>query len=602
MPVHPIKSELRRNLVNVILKTGGYKNEEYEETIENYRKKLREELKDTEKDVDADIEKLNNSLEIFIPTPDAEGVNKATLLKFVNSLNAWCGMMSNLDDISAPNRIQLVKVAGLCKSLVSIVDEEREDYIPYRKLESWVSALYSGADFAVYGCLAGSKWTVAANDMAEQADKVLWTDCYNLSVSVLSTDFLNEHEKKMLEEEGCKFWNIADFNKAMMREMLGPVLKCRKQLVLVVAHTGKGDTTEKHPLIIRLENVFAKSLSNVYLSPQNSIAENKTVKCVDNFTDDTEVALENKNLIEMPHTESYSSLDNLIQYPLDYVMDRILKLRDRSSAEMDDVSTVKGNVAHAVIEQLFKGNTNDIANNIKEHFTETLQRITMEHGAILLLQENSIELRLFTVQLKECLDVLLDIIRTNNLSVVGREHRVSNAIGIMDDENIDPIVNGFVDMTLKNENGEIFVFDFKWTSSRSWYKNLLEKNISIQLALYEHLISMEDNSPVVATAYFTMPRHKLYTISNRIKEGANVEHIIPENNDDLLSKIKNSYKYRREQILNGTIENAEGIGLDKIPYAMQQEEMGLVPLSLDYNNEEVHSTNNFSNYSCFKNA
>ena len=602
MPLHPIKNELRRNLVNEILRTGGYKNKEYKNVIENYRTKLSDELKDTDKDVTAVIKKLNEDLDIFIPTPKVEGVNKLSLLKFVNSLNSWSGMMSNLEDMSMANRIQLAKVAGLCKSLVSIVEEEREEYFSYRKLESWINTLYSGADFAIYECQAGSRWTVAANDISEKADKILWTDCYNGAISVPSTDFLNEYEKKMLEHEGCKFWNSTDFNKAMMRSMLRPVLKCRKQLVLVVTHTCKGETTAKHPLIIRLENAFANSLSNVYICPDNRDIENKTVKGVDNYTGDTELIVENKELIEMPSTESYSSLDNLIQYPLDYVMDRILKLRDRSSAEMDDVSTVKGNVAHAVIEELFKGSNEEIANNIKEHFTETLERITMEHGAVLLLQENSIELRLFTVQLKECLTALLNIICDNKLLVVGREHHVSNAIGMMDDKNIDPIVNGFVDMTLKNENGEIFVFDFKWTSSRNWYKKLLEKNISIQLALYEHLIAMEENSNVVATAYFTMPRHKLYTTSNRIKGGADIEHITPENNDNLLKKIKNSYKYRREQILDGTIDNAEGVELSEIPYATQQEEMELVPLSPDYNNEQVHSKNGFSNYSCFKNA
>ena len=267
---------------------------------------------------------------------------------------------------------------------------------------------------------------------------------------------------------------------------------------------------------------------------------------------------------------------------------------------MDAVSTVKGNVAHAVIEELFKGSTQDIASNIDAHYTETLQRLTEEKGAILLLQENLIEWQLFSNQLKECLDALLQIIQANGLTVVGREHPVSNPIGLMKDQTVDPIVKGYVDMTLQNQAGEIFIFDFKWTSSRKYHKELLEENASIQLALYAHLISLESNKPVVATAYFTMPWHKLYTTSPRIAEGVNVEHVSPKNEDALLTKIKNSYRYRREQLLQGKIENAEGVEFNEIPYAADQEGKGLVTLSPDYNDDTIHSFNGFSTYTCFK--
>ena len=600
VPLHPIKSELRRSLVKVLLSTGGYKNKEYNEAIESYRQKLIDEAADEEQAAAAE-KKCNHNLEIFIPTPEAAGVDKQTLLVFVNSLNAWCGMMANLEDINPTNRSQLTKVAGLCKSLAAIVDEEADDaVIPYRQLEGWTSALYSGTDFTVYGCQAGSRWTVAAADLAEPADKIVWTDCYNSSVAIPDTDFLNGMEKQELTRQGCLFWDDAEFNRAMMRTMLRPVLMCRKRLVLIVTPTSKGEAVAKHPLMIRLEKAFHKSLSVVTVHPDNKKAEKKEVKQVDNYTDAIEVAIKNKHLMAMPETESYSSLEDLIQYPLDYVLDRVLKLRDRSTTEMDAVATVKGNVAHAVIEELFKGSAEEIESNIADRFAETLQRTTEEKGAILLLQENIIEWRLFSDQLKECLDALLQIIQANGLTVVGREHRVSNAIGLMKEKELDPTVNGFVDMTLKNKQGEIFVFDFKWTSSRKYHKELLEKNASLQLALYEHLISLESDKPVVATAYFTMPWHKLYTTSQRIAEGIHVEHITPENEDALLLKIRNSYRYRREQLLKGKIENAEGVSLEKIPYAIVQEEKGLVPLSPDYNDESAHSFNGFSTYTCFK--
>ena len=395
VPIHPIKSDLRRALVKVILSTSGYHNQEYADAIDSYREMIKK-SSDNQEVVTETLKKLERALAIFIPDPKPSGVDKQSLLCFINSLNAWCGMMSNLENLHPMNKSQLTKVAGLCKSLASIVEEAEDALIPFRQVEGWANALYSGTDFEVYGCQAGSRWTVSSTDLAEPTDNILWTDCYNYNVAASPTDFLNKIERQVLEQQGCQFWNDADFNRAMTRAMFRPVLMCRKQLVLIVTHTSKGETVNKHPLMIRLEKAFPTSLSLIREQPDNEKVEKQTVAYVDNYSDEIELNINNKHLLEMPTTESYSSLDNLIQYPLDYVMDRILKLRDRSSTEMDAVSTVKGNVAHAVIEELFKGDTQEIAAAIDKYFNKTLLRLTEEKGAILLLQENIIEWQLFS--------------------------------------------------------------------------------------------------------------------------------------------------------------------------------------------------------------
>ena len=200
--------------------------------------------------------------------------------------------------------------------------------------------------------------------------------------------------------------------------------------------------------------------------------------------------------------------------------------------------------------------------------------------------------------MKENIDILLEIIRKNNLEVVDTEQEVNCKIGLLTGTELDPPIKGFVDMLLKTKDGDNVVFDFKWTSSKTKHKKLLEENASIQLALYDEIITRITKKPVVATAYFTMPWHKLYTTSPTLVSMHNVEHVEPSNNDDLLKKIINSYRYRRAELMKGTIGTAKGFKLDEnIAYVANTETQGLVPLT-EY--DKNHSVNKYSNFKCFK--
>jgi len=590
LPLHPLKAKLRYPLVRKIIETGGIQNEEFKTAIDAYLDSIEDKN---------ERERIKSQIQLYIPLPDQDSVKKTALLTFVRSLGSWSSQMSAMDAMEPIKRAQIAKVANLCDSLTTIIEDCDKEQISFKEIEGWARSLYSSSDFALHDNQAGSRWVVGADDIADDADSCLWTDCYNYESKDLKISFLNTDEQMHLAETGCQFWDVNGFNKASNLSELRPILKCQNRMVVVTVDRVNGERANKHPLLLLLEQTFKEGLANVTKEPTINRKMEKAVKQVDNYDGTYELKIENASRIKMPETESYTSLDKLIQYPLDYVFDRILHFRDRASNELSDIQTVKGNVAHAVIEELFEGTSAEIGNALKNNYEQVLASVIQEKGAVLLLKENTIECRMFHDQLLENLQTLLDIITANKLTVVSREQRVCDHIGLLPTH--DPEVKGFIDMVLQNESGEIVVFDFKWTSSSSWHKKLLENNSSVQLALYKHLIEKAENKNVAATAYFTMPRHKLFTVNKEL-QGKDVVHIEPVNNDSLLEKLINSYRFRRNQLEHGIIENGEGATIEELVYGQKTQELNLVPLTPDHDNEEMHDMNKFSNYSCFKNV
>ncbi|MCC8176287.1 MAG: PD-(D/E)XK nuclease family protein [Bacteroidales bacterium] len=587
LPVHPIKSELRGQLVNAILDTNGFDNERYTTAIDEYLASLED---------DKEIEKARKSLEQFDMRPQPDGVDMATLRKFNNALGSWAAQMTQIETMEDARRKQLGMVAELCDTLDTLITDIPEATIPYRRLEAAISTLFQGMRQQVYEPQCGSRHTVSYCEIIDTADRVMWTDCYNYAPAKYPYDFLNSRELEHFAELGCRFPSTDDFNREAIRLLRMPVLRARKRCVIVTSNKSAGADTTEHPLITRLKNAFSHTLCNITVTPDISEVETASVAPVCNYTEDAELQV--NCALPMPKGESYTSLEHLIQYPLDYVLEKVARIYNRSSTDLKQLFTIKGDVAHKVIERLFTGNADEIANNIREHFDSTVDETLKEVGAVLLLPENELELRQYLGSLRECVDALLEIIRHNHLNVEGREQRVDTHLGLLPDED-DPAFKGFIDMVLSDKDGNLVVFDFKWSGSRSYHRRLLEHNLSLQLAIYKRLLEIETGKRVVATAYFIMPRHRMYTVSEAL-HGPNVEQVTSMNIDDLVEQAINAYRFRREQLEQGLIENAELKEIEETNYGASQNELNLFPLSPHYKNEALQAENKFSNYKCFK--
>ena len=162
---------------------------------------------------------------------------------------------------------------------------------------------------------------------------------------------------------------------------------------------------------------------------------------------------------------------------------------------------------------------------------------------------------------------------------------------------------GIADMVLEDEAGNIYLFDFKWTGSEDKYRDLIKENRSVQLALYSALIKQSENKDVKAAAYVLLPKTTVITCGGNL-QGNNV---IPINDaksmEDVFETVKNSYKYRMDQLQQGIVEMADGLA--DFAYLNDTENENLVPLAteeieIDHGKKNVKKHDKYSDYLCFK--
>jgi hypothetical protein len=611
VPMSPIHSTLRRKLAYTIANSGGIKNEEWEKTVAEYKEKDIYDYSDNGKALRSTDDKQSdiNALSTYLPFQDKAEIKTQVLRKFVEDMKNYAQKMSHINDnkpiISTFAIEQFDRLVSMFNALTLILGKYRADTLSYSDLELWTNAIYESGSFAYTETLSGSRFVVGSpGDISTPTDSILWMDFYNYSTSKPTYDFLSKEERDALTAHHCLLTDSdAETSLANSYYKL-PFLYSRSRLTLITIDQKNGVLTTKHPMLIRLEQDFKDSLPKVTSAGKLSDEYYKEKNLFTNAGDGLQVTIENKDLLSFREMESFSSLESLIQNPFDYTMQHLANFKNGNTFQLGDLKNREGIVAHAIIERLCKDNERDIDKiqaYIKDHFDELLEQTILAKGAILLLTENKTEKMLFAQQLKEAVDVLLEIIRENHLTIVGNEVELKDKLP---DFYKDICAQGILDMVLTDESGSPILFDFKW-SNNSRYQQSLRENTSLQLALYEQLLEKECKKQVATKAYFLFPLHELLTTSTAL-HGRHVHRINSDNAVALLPQIRASYEYRRRQIEDqGFIELAEGTPAADILYYKEQEDKNLFPL-VTYNKGTVKNEivekgkNNYSNYTLLK--
>lgn len=357
--------------------------------------------------------------------------------------------------------------------------------------------------------------------------------------------------------------------------------------------------------MVRLEQQI-KNINKFVKTPTLDAELMSRVERVDNGVATGELQFDHAELIKWPDHLSPTSIGTLAEYPVDYMMERLLDITAAGQAKMSEVKTTMGNVAHAVIEALFAprdgqrcSRPDEIGQRIKTEYDEAFQDVLEAKGAILQLAENKLKEKLLKEQLRSCLEVLLEILKKNSLSVTACEHYVEGKLGLGlpvahdKDGNVkDRDMLGFIDMTLEDKDGHPVVFDFKWTSWAKGYREKLSSNRSVQLELYRTLLGREKKDEVKRVAYFLMPDAHLY--SREYFEGSHCTQIPADNDDNIVEQLRQSALYRKAQIMSGVVE-VNG-AFDDLQYVKDTEENNLFPLEKE---EGMKKGNFFSQYGLF---
>lgn len=594
MPYSPIDRDFRKELAKAITNECGYINQQCRDVMVKYTEKA------------AKAKYL---------IPDIDDSDRIPLLKdiiiFTEKIYSHCRQKSAMLADKQAMQAQFAEAAAQCELLFLLYEgSDPAKPIMEKELDSIISMLYRNKNYAEYSAEAGTMNLVSSPAcFAASPENVIWCGYYGFEEPKSRYSFLSIKEKNELADTGLELWE-EEKERCLMRECRLLPFKTAKKLTLVIADKQGTADFIKNADYIRLEKYFTdeetKELKQNFRHHIKEMSENNyreelivsEPEIIDNRMEKQDNAQEEKNnaapksysdcikfertdLIEWRGHESYSSLDSLINHPIDYAFERLAGISPSGLAALPDIQTMKGTVAHKVIEILFSPKP-DIPESGKISYIENqlcnldkiINAAVQEKGGLLFLKKNKIEYQRFAEELKNCINVLLKIMEKNSLSVIGMEQ-------MLEDENMgfNPQIQikVFADMVLIDHNGDIFLFDFKFSSSKTWHKSRLEENKSIQLALYKKMLEHKYPGKTVKTAYFIMP----YAILFSADEIKGAESINEKRQTDILTEIRNSYSYRVQQINSGNIESADGLKQEDIQYAIDTENKNLFPLEFD---------------------
>ena len=622
-PIHPLPGMLRYRLAERLARIGGWLPETTEGEKDDCYQLVKDWIKgkseaENGQPIDTKEQKARQfKASVFLP--DFDGGNEDTisiqkLHTFLKELSAWSRQHSVIitQENDADLRIkQLSRLSELCDTLKNLTDGyQPTEQVIYSEIEKHMACLYEPSEFIQYQAQAASRFTIASpSQMTAKADKVLWAGLHDFDPMIPATDFLTPTEWECLKGQ-IKLWDRDDVRRIQQQTLLLPLLFCKKQLTLVTLEMADGGSVNKHPLIVRLEQqidnyreiAYRPMIGSECYVPVEALTNNAV-----NGTNGLYTEISRTDLIKWKKHESPTSVEKLMQNPLDYTLENIAYISDNGQNNLSNIAMTKGNVAHAVIQHLFyipgepqSGYAAAIRERVTSNYKAVFDKAVETKGAVLLLQENAIERRQLFEQLRECIDHLVDIIEKDHLHVVACEKHLDGETFGHPDENT-PAMHGFADMMLARENKQHIIFDFKWTSSKSYYQGLLQKNRSSQLAIYAELLRELTEEQSLPTAYFLMPRGRLYS-TEEFKSYWTTKIEVDEGcKGDIIGKIVASYRYRRNEIMKGKIEMGEGMLLEALDYFNDTETYNLFPLKPEYGRDDIKEVYGFSNYKNLKN-
>ena len=617
LPECPLDRPLCRELTKKIVREGGFCNKEVQECINSYILKEFKADGDETPQVNTKEVREKNYL-MYLPfdlrnddsslplAEESDVVNVKALTKFLSSISSYASNRALKISVAQPDdaRIsQLRSVAEMTDALLGQIDTLVEGELSFTTLSQWAQALYEDGDFTLYNAQTGSRHLINhPSNMIDKAANTIWCDFFGDVSTVLSTEFLSNDEVEQLKGQGVLLWDKQHESDFMHLMLSQPIFKTTDELTIITCDQQGATKLPQHPLYLQLPFITKNEKGDELYK----CIATKEIVAIDNHReeDSTEISFDaEKHPVSWRSVESYSALEKLLQNPFDYFMNYTLQFTDVSETEINIFLTY-GNVAHEVVETLFTADRDGtpLYDYVDSHYEDELKKAFLKKGALLLLPEHHLDRERLKYLLRGSVRKLTTIIQDNGLTVIQCEQKEEQDMGFEG----DIILQGYIDMLLRDTDGNEVVFDLKYVSKKDKYKTVLENNRALQLAIYKDMLLHHDNpSASVRTAYFVMPYGILFSTDDFI--GENCKRIAPKVPAEIMPQLRNGYAERVKEISEGRIETADNQPVSDLEYAQagdvypldQEGKRVLDETTGKQKNIKVKTENKYSVYKCF---
>ncbi|MHB2019240.1 MAG: PD-(D/E)XK nuclease family protein [Candidatus Xenobia bacterium] len=228
-----------------------------------------------------------------------------------------------------------------------------------------------------------------------------------------------------------------------------------------------------HPATERLIAVAAGDESLLWRPHRTPLGQRNQPASREHWTIDAD-------LIARRTTESFSSIEMLIECPLRWTLHYAANVRGRVLTGVADHELLSGTLAHHILEFVVTRHPLPDPQTGATVAAEEFDRALPLMAAPFLLPSRATERLMLRDSITRAASRLVEYLHDTRQTVADVEAKLSGTL------NDDTALDGAADLLLLDDLGQRAVLDLKWSSSH--YQKKLSRGTAVQLALYAHLV------------------------------------------------------------------------------------------------------------------
>lgn len=546
-PSHPLNKykitekgpTLRQALLQHIVSTGGFGGNRYQETFDTLVVKYAH-----------GDPKVLDEINSYIPGPSQKLTFKR-IERICNKLSSWAaGCIKAVEDKGETSlwTDQWSSLADYCREMVFQCKElgfDKLEEIKDTDLVQAVRSIYTPSTGVVMRAMVKSLPVVSnIKCIAEDVQNVIWVDgAYADTPTPLPFLCINDAEE--LKKAIPGIWQKEDVINLEDELFQAGLSHIKGKLTILQCDTFHGEKKEKHLFTVQQASVLGQGKNG--LDVLDDLEYEKVEEKPDKLTEACKTRPANTcrpeyfidfNNITLPDHESPSSLEKMLEQPYDWFVERVLGLYEEGDSNM---SLIKGNVAHNIIQKLYeiaatKGkevSADAFEKAFQENFESFFYQAVRDTGAELFRSEYAGEREQFKITLRlKSIPKLIEIIRHSGLTIMGSEVEYQN-IDISRSGKEPLKITCYIDLLLKNSDGDYVILDFKWQGKgrQDKRKEQIKNGKDYQLAIYREVATIgTDIVPagnVAAQGFYMLRTAELLTADNGFSDSKDPVPTVP---------------------------------------------------------------------------
>lgn len=488
----------------------------------------------------------------------ADGLPCSVIEKICRSVSKWA-YNKNLMDPN-PVFVQAVSTANELLQGIRALNVEKINQLQLANILD--SVLGNGTTLPNY-IEESAPWTTVEQPGAiwGQVRNVLWWQFIDNLTSTVRR--WSEKERAFLSSQNVHLPSPEKVRKREIDSWHNAIRFAKDRIIFFIPSKICAEDAKAHPLLDEIRFALAKTNTDekqITINPA-ILYEQEKVHVIDHIFERNSLTLQDipepmerwtlpSQKVVLREKESATSFETMLSCPLKWTLQYSAKIHPSNGLSLPNESIMLGKLGHAILERLINEEAFSTPENIEQLTASLYDELVPQMAAPLLLNENQSLYRRVRRELQKSMVQFAKFLKEANITITETESTYNKQW------NDDIEFEGRLDLIGKTPSNRTMIIDAKWSRRPSNYKQKLMDG-SIQLALYQWLLSSDSDNPV---AYFMLSNGDFYTVKdNEIPEQYHVDSLPLK---DIVQMIRQHLETIQQELASG-VAIATGIDLDE---------------------------------------